>query len=313
MARRRIAEIVAGGRVLVSDGAWGTFLQKKGLQPGDCPELWCVERPADVADVARSYIAAGADMIETNSFGGTRIKLADYGLAPRAAEINEAAARISREAAGPDRHVIASVGPTGKMLMLGDVTETEVFDGFSEQAVALHRGGADALCIETMTAADEAALAVRAARESTSAEVICTFTFDRTASGGYRTMMGLSPVDAAQAALEAGAHIVGTNCGNGMAGMIDIVREMRAAFPGVPILVHANAGLPAVVNGVNTWPEGPADMAGRVAALVEAGAGIVGGCCGTTPDHIRAIRRVIDAINAARPAAPGRISDRAQP
>ncbi len=306
MARKRIAEIVAGGRVLVSDGAWGTFLQKKGLQPGDCPELWCVDRPADVADVARSYIEAGADMIETNSFGGTRIKLADYGLADRAIEINEAAARISREAAGPDRHVIASVGPTGRMLMLGDVTEAEVFDAFAEQAVALHRGGADALCIETMTAADEAALAVRAARESTTAEVICTFTFDRTASGEFRTMMGLSPVDAARAALDAGAHIVGTNCGNGIAGMIGIVREMRAAFPGVPILVHANAGLPAVVNGVNTWPEGPADMAGRVAELVAAGAGIVGGCCGTTPDHIRALRGVVDALNSRSQAGGAR-------
>lgn len=298
MERKRIAERIGGGQVLVSDGAWGTFLQKKGLQPGDCPELWCIDRPADVADVARAYIAAGADMVESNSFGGSPIKLADYGLSARAAEINEAAARLSREAAGPDRHVIASIGPTGKMLMLGDVTETEVFDGFAVQAGALARGGADALCIETMTAADEAALAVRAARETTEAEVICTFTFDRIASGEYRTMMGLSPVEAARAALEAGAHIVGTNCGNGMAGMIDIVREMRAAFPGVPILVHANAGLPTIVNGVNTWPEGPADMAGRVAALVEAGAGIVGGCCGTTPDHIRAIRAVVDRLPA---------------
>ncbi|OQW96106.1 MAG: methionine synthase [Verrucomicrobia bacterium A1] len=301
MARKRIAERVGGGQVLVSDGAWGTFLQKKGLQPGDCPELWCIDRSADVADVARAYIAAGADMVESNSFGGSPIKLADYGLSARAAEINEAAARLSREAAGPDRHVIASIGPTGKMLMLGDVTEAEVFDGFAVQAEALACGGADALCIETMTAADEAALAVRAARETTKAEVICTFTFDRIASGEYRTMMGLSPVDAARAALEAGAHMVGTNCGNGMAGMIDIVREMRAAFPGVPILVHANAGLPTVVNGVNTWPEGPADMAGRVAALVEAGAGIVGGCCGTTPDHIRAIRAAVDRLPAARP------------
>lgn len=302
MARKRIADMVGGGRVLVSDGAWGTFLQEKGLQPGDCPELWCIDRPADVAAVARAYIAAGADMVESNSFGGSPIKLADYGLSARAAEINEAAARLSREAAGPDRHVIASIGPTGKMLMLGDVTEAEVFDGFAAQAEALARGGADAMCIETMTAADEAALAVRAARERTQAEVICTFTFDRIASGEYRTMMGLSPVDAARAALDAGAHIVGTNCGNGMAGMIDIVREMRAAFPGVPILVHANAGLPTVVNGANTWPEGPADMAGRVAALVEAGAGIVGGCCGTTPDHVRAIRAAVDLLNAARPA-----------
>ena len=300
MERERIVDIVTTGRVLVSDGAWGTFLQRKGLQPGDCPELWCIERPEDVSEIARAYIEAGADLVETNSFGGTRIKLGDYGLADRAAEINEAAARISREAAGPDRRVMASMGPTGRMLLTGDVTEEALYDAFAEQAVALHRGGADALCIETMTAIDEAVIAVRAARASTTAEVICTFTFDRTASGEYRTLMGHAPVEAGQAVLEAGAHVIGTNCGNGMTGMTGIARELHTAFPGVPILVQANAGLPRLVEGVNTWPEGPAEMAGQVAGLVEAGAGIVGGCCGTTPDHIRAIRKAVDAIRTAR-------------
>ena len=294
MSRTTIVQAVQSGRILVSDGAWGTFLQQKGLQPGECPELWCVERPADVADIARRYLDAGADLIESNSFGGTRLKLAHYGLAGRTAEINRAAARLSRAAAGPDRWVIASMGPTGQMLLMEEITEAEMFDAFREQAVALAEGGADALCIETMTAADEAALAVRAAREHTAAEVICTFTFDRTAQGTYRTMMGLSPADAARAALDAGAHVVGTNCGNGMAGMIEIVREMRAAFPAAPILVHANAGLPQTVGGVNTWPEGPEQMAAQVPALLAAGAQIVGGCCGTTPEHIRAIRRAVD-------------------
>jgi len=280
----------------VSDGAWGTFLQRKGLQPGDCPEIWCVDRPDDVADIARSYIEAGADMIETNSFGGSRIKLADYGLADRAAEINEAAARISREAAGPDRQVIASIGPCGKMLMMGDVSEAELYEAFAEQAAALRRGGADALCIETMTAADEAAVAVRAAREATDAEVICTFTFDPVAGGGHRTMMGLSPVDAAQAALEAGAMATGANCGHGAEGMTEILREMHAAFPGVPLLVHANAGLPVLKDGCNTWPETPDVMASRVADLVDAGARIIGGCCGSTPGHIHAIRAAVDAL-----------------
>lgn len=293
MPRTTIVQAVRAGRVLVSDGAWGTFLYQKGLRPGECPDAWCLERPADVLDVARSYVEAGADMVESNSFGATRIKLAEYGLGDRTAEINEAAARISRQAAGDDRWVIASVGPTGKMLLMGDVTEEELLDVFREQAVALERGGADAVCIETFSATDEAALAIRAARENTGLEVICTFTFARTVKGDYRTMMGTSPAQAATAALEAGAHVIGTNCGNGMAGMIDIVREMRAAAPEAPILVHANAGLPQSVGGVDVFPDTPEVMAALAPQLVAAGANIVGGCCGTTPAHIRAIRAAL--------------------
>ncbi|MEW5815553.1 MAG: homocysteine S-methyltransferase family protein [Spirochaetota bacterium] len=295
MNRQRITDVVKSGRILISDGAWGTELQKKGLKPGECPELWCLTRPDDIFELAKSYLEAGADMVETNSFGGSGIKLDYYGLKSKVKEINESAARISRRAAGEDKWVIASMGPTGKMLIMGDVTEQELYDSFKEQAMALELGGADAICIETMSAVDEAVQAIRAVRENTSLEVICTFTFDKTVRGDYRTMMGTSPREAALESMKAGADIVGTNCGNGFERMIDIVTAMREVSGDVPLLVHANAGLPVTVNGASIFPDTPEDMAALVPALLKAGASIIGGCCGTDHRHIGAIKKAVAA------------------
>ena len=290
---KKIFQEIQNGKVLVSDGAWGTFLQKKGLKPGECPESWNLSRPDDVYDIARSYIDAGADMIETNSFGGNYFKLKNYGLENQVFELNKLAAEISRRAAGPDHFVLGSVGPTGKLLMMEEVTEDELYQAFKVQSMALEAGGADAIVIETMTDLEEARVAVLAASENTGCEVICTMTFDKILSGEYRTMMGISPTEMVEALIDAGATVVGANCGNGMAEMIGIVKEIRKVNAQIPILIHANAGMPQYCDGETTFPESPADMANRIKEIVEAGANIIGGCCGTTPDHICEVHHAV--------------------
>jgi 5-methyltetrahydrofolate--homocysteine methyltransferase len=280
-------------RILVSDGAWGTFLQQKGLNPGECPELWNISHRKEVLDIAVSYVNAGSDMIETNSFGGTRFKLEKYGLGDRVAELNRVAAEISREAAGNEKLVLGSMGPTGKMLLMDEVTPEELYDAFREQAMALEAGGSDAIVVETMTDLEEAIQAVKAASENTGLEVICTMTFDKLVTGEYRTMMGISPADMIQPLVEAGATIIGANCGNGMAGMVSIVEEIRRVNPDIPVLVHANAGMPIYQDGKTHFPESPEETASFVQTLIKSGANIIGGCCGTTPEHIQKIKEAV--------------------
>ena len=294
---KSICEDIRAKKVLVSDGAWGTLLVAQGMAVGECPELWCIEHADVVRGIAARYIEAGADIVMTNSFGGTVFKLDHFGLGGRVAELNEAAARLSREAAGDDVHVMASVGPTGKFVMMGDVSEEELYDAFKVQVVALERGGADACIVETMTALDEGTIAVRAAKENTSMEVVLSFTYDTKTADGYRTMMGVSPSDMAAAALDAGVDIVGTNCSLGSDDIIEVVAELRAAAPDTPLLAHPNAGRPIQHDdGTIEYPETPEMMAANVPKLIEAGAGIIGGCCGNGPEHIAAVRAAVERV-----------------
>jgi len=283
---------LAAGEILLSDGAMGTLLQAAGLQPGECPESWNVSHPDVVRGIAAAYLAAGSDILETNSFGGTRFKLREYGLVDKVAEYNIAAARLARVAIGECGFMAASIGPTGQIVEDegGDVTEAELYDAFKEQTIALAAGGADAACIETMSSLIEAIQAIRAVKENTGLVVISTFTFELGARGP-RTIMGVDPARAAEEAVEAGADIVGANCGSGIAGMIEIARLMRAALPDTPIMIQPNAGLPVYEGGRTVFKDTPEQMAAFIPELIAAGATIIGGCCGTTPAHIAAMAR----------------------
>lgn len=294
-------------RPLLGDGAMGTQLMLAGLEQGNCGEAWNLTHPDRVLAIQRRYAEAGSDCILTNTFGGSRIMLNRHGQKDNAAEINQAAVRITREAFG-DRagYVIGDMGPFGGLLEpYGDFTEAQVAAAFAEQAQALVDAGADAIIIETQTSLEELTLGIRAAREAGAPCVIGSMAYDVTLDGStFRTMMGIDPEQAAERMAELGADVVALNCGTGM----DMNRAREAvmryrAVTELPIMAQPNAGLPKLVQMKVVYDETPEDMVEGVVPLLAAGANIVGGCCGSTPDHIRAFRRALDDYIAAHPIA----------
>lgn len=284
-----IHSLVAGGTV-VTDGAWGTQLQLCGLTIGECPDVWNLTEPARVGALAQAYVDAGSRVILTNTFGSNRINLARHGLAEKTSQLNRLGAELSRRAVSGATLVFGSIGPSGKMLMSDEVSEEELESAFSEQARALAEGGVDGFVVETMTDLAEATIAVAAAR-TMGKPVVASMAFD-TGKDRDRTMMGVTPEQAAKELAAAGADVVGANCGQGIDGFLPICRRLRAATT-LPIWLKPNAGLPTLSHGHAIYTTTPEQFARYVPDLVKAGAGFIGGCCGTGPEFIRAVVRCL--------------------
>ncbi|MCL4464508.1 MAG: homocysteine S-methyltransferase family protein [Chloroflexi bacterium] len=281
-----------GQKVVVCDGAMGTILISMGLM-GGCPEELNVTAPEKIKSVHAMYVASGADIVETNSFGGNPIKLAGYNLAERTHELNRAAARLAREAAGDRALVAGSIGPTGQFLKpLGALTAEEARAAYGQQARALADGGADLLIVETMSDLSELTAAVLGAQGTTGLPIMCTLTFSR----GTRTIMGVSAARAAGALRDLGIQVIGANCSTGPQEMEPVLAEMQQTYPEATLIAQPNAGQPRMdENGQVLYDLSPQDLAGYGKRFVAMGVKIVGGCCGTTPEHIRALAEAVVA------------------
>ncbi len=284
-----IASLIEKGPVL-TDGAWGTQIMKRGLQPGECPDSWNLSHPEKVEEVAREYVDAGSRVILTNTFGANRYALGKSGLADKVAEINIKGVEISRRAAGTRACVFASMGPTGKLLAAREVTENDLRQAFEEQAQAMARAAPDAIVVETMMDLTEARIAATAAKQ-TGLPVVACLVFD-SGKAKDRTMMGNTAEQAVEVLGGIGVDAIGANCGQGIEGFIPICRRMRAAT-GLPLWMKPNAGRPESVEGRAVYRTTAEEFVRFVPELVQAGANFVGGCCGTEPSFIRETGRTL--------------------
>ena len=282
------------GEILIADGAMGTMLMEHGLKPGEPPESVNLTHPQMLEEVARLYIDAGADIVQTNTFGASPLRLMLGSLEDKTEEINRNAVLAAKKAAENRAYVVASCGPSGKLLKpYGDTEPEEIYGSFERQMKALIAAGVDAISIETMTDLTEATLAIRAAKAtSSSTPVMAAMTFDLTPKGFF-TVMGTSIQEAARGLEQAGADIIGSNCGNGIENMVRVAKEFRECSK-LPIIIQSNAGIPKMLGDQPTWPETPEFMAEKAKELVSSGVSIIGGCCGTTPEHVRALRKMVD-------------------
>ena len=291
-------------RPLLGDGAMGTQLMIAGLEQGNCGEEWNLTHPERVLAIQRRYVEAGSECLLTNTFGGSRIMLNRHGNAAQGPEINQAGVEIARRAFGnKDGYVIGDIGPFGGLMEpFGEFTEAQVRSAFEEQAAALVGAGADAVIIETQTSLEELLLGIEAAQKAGAPCIIGSMAYDVTLDGStFRTMMGVEPEKAAEFMEAHGAHIVALNCGTRM----DMQRALAAveryrSVTRLPVMVQPNAGQPRLENMKVIYDESPQQMVQGLVPLLEAGANIVGACCGSTPDHIRAFRRVMDEFLEAK-------------
>jgi len=290
-----VLERIGKGEILIADGAMGSFLMARArdLIKDKCPEFINLSRPDILEEVASLYLEAGADIVQTNTFGGSPLKLSDYSLDDKTEEINKAAVQAVKKVVEGKAYVSASCGPCGKMLKPhGNIKPDEMYQNFVRQLKTVIEAGADIVCVETMTDLQEATLAIKAAKViSPSIPVMATMTFDKTPRGFF-TMMGVNIEKAAKELEAGGADIIGSNCGNGIENMILIAKEYRS-FSSLPLIIQSNAGLPEIREKATVYPETPEFMAEKSKELVGAGVSVVGGCCGTTPEHIRVIGQMI--------------------
>jgi 5-methyltetrahydrofolate--homocysteine methyltransferase len=293
---RSFLERLHSGEVLVSDGATGTNHQLRGLGLGIPPEEWVFDEPGKVSDLHRAFVDAGSDIILTDTFGGTRLRMRDSKYADRAPELNRRAAELARIAASERDGVLVagSMGPTGMLCEpLGELTHAGAVANYAEQATALAEGGVNFLMLETFFALEEAMAAIEGVRQASDLPLVVSFSYDQ----GTRTMMGLRPAQVVEALAPLGLAAIGANCGKTLDAMAQIVEEMAAMKSGLPLWIKPNAGLPRMVGDVAEYDVEPERMAAYAARYVEAGAQIVGGCCGSTPAHVAAIARAVRQLN----------------
>lgn len=285
-------------KVLLCDGAMGTELQRRGLKVGDCPEEYNLTHPEIIQAIHKDYLNAGSDIVETNTFGANRLRLKFYGLEDKVREINSAAVNNAKLVCPKNLFIAGSVGPLGELLEpLGNISENFAYEVFAEQAKILEEAGVDILFIETMMAIEEAVLAVRAAKENTFLPVSASMTFEL-GKTGLRTPWGVDIQTAVNELANAGADIIGSNCGKGFDEMIQVINEM-SRLTNKAIVAQSNAGIPELVDGNLIYVETPEMIAPKVHELLKFGVNIIGGCCGTNPTHIKKMREILDLFLAS--------------